>query len=350
MQSKSDSANVVERGSDAVPGSRISPKPWWRTFGVFDTPSEGFQENPTNSSSLKYSDGGSGNSRLAPSDSLPSPLNNLNEWSGTAREVQQVEPQTGSNGNVAHEQHLQNVVAPVPPVITEYITPHTQLELGHSVAAYPYHDPYYGGVYAAYGHQALVHPQLLSLHQNRMLLPVEMAEEPVYVNAKQYHGILRRRQSRAKAELDKKVIKVRKPYLHESRHRHALRRARGCGGRFLNTKKQDTSSLSSKPENKDEPLASSTLPQSLGSSSAELLVSKPGDLNCSSGQEVKQVAVRGICEQHAYSNCNGCYKNTGFHYSAFHSVPGERADEGDCSVQRGGILSNMARQQVLAIQ
>ncbi|XP_049932864.1 nuclear transcription factor Y subunit A-9-like isoform X3 [Nymphaea colorata] len=162
-------------------------------------------------------------------------------------------PLFGSNGNVAHEQHLQNVVAPVPPVITEYITPHTQLELGHSVAAYPYHDPYYGGVYAAYGHQALVHPQLLSLHQNRMLLPVEMAEEPVYVNAKQYHGILRRRQSRAKAELDKKVIKVRKPYLHESRHRHALRRARGCGGRFLNTKKQDTSSLSSKPENKDEP-------------------------------------------------------------------------------------------------
>lgn len=132
-----------------------------------------------------------------------------------------------------------------PPAMTllppEFVMPHTQLELGQTMvrAAYPYPDPYFGGIVAAYGPQAVIHPHMLGVPHAGVPLPSDAIEEPVYVNAKQYNGILRRRQSRAKAESENKLIKNRKPYLHESRHLHALKRARGCGGRFLNAKKPD---------------------------------------------------------------------------------------------------------------
>ncbi|XP_024182537.1 nuclear transcription factor Y subunit A-3 isoform X1 [Rosa chinensis] len=117
----------------------------------------------------------------------------------------------------------------------------SQLDFSHSMAHVPFHcaEPYFGGLLAAYGPQAMFHhPQMMGISPGRVPLPLDLTEnEPIYVNAKQYRAILRRRQFRAKLEAQNKLTKVRKPYLHESRHVHALKRARGSGGRFLNMKK-----------------------------------------------------------------------------------------------------------------
>ena len=68
--------------------------------------------------------------------------------------------------------------------------------------------------------------------------PPPTGARPTFVNAKQYRRILKRREARERLEeyyRQKRVAEDGKPknYQHESRHRHAMKRPRGPGGRFL---------------------------------------------------------------------------------------------------------------------
>ncbi|EFX04486.1 ccaat-binding transcription factor subunit hapb [Grosmannia clavigera kw1407] len=76
--------------------------------------------------------------------------------------------------------------------------------------------------------------QQIHAPQSPELAAAPAEESPLYVNAKQFHRILKRRVARQRLEEALRLTsKGRKPYLHESRHNHAMRRPRGPGGRFL---------------------------------------------------------------------------------------------------------------------
>ncbi|EOA30939.1 hypothetical protein CARUB_v10014086mg [Capsella rubella] len=158
------------------------------------------------------------------------------------------------------------------------------LELGFThppiYAKYPYGEQQYYGVVSAYG------------SQSRVMLPLNMETEDgtIYVNSKQYHGIIRRRQSRAKAAavLDQKKLstRCRKPYMHHSRHLHALRRPRGSGGRFLNTKSQNldkSGNNGKKADGNKQQIQSEPKPQQSNSQNSEVVHPESGIINLSNG-------------------------------------------------------------------
>lgn len=101
-----------------------------------------------------------------------------------------------------------------------------------------------------------------------------------------------------------------------------MRRARGCGGRFLNTKKNDGNASDHNPENSvnsgDSLLVSSTL----------------------TSQNMNHELVSTTVSQ-----------QFSFHLSNFHSVPGDTEDKGDYSGQRhGAILANRHPSRAVSIQ
>ncbi|KAJ4724281.1 Nuclear transcription factor Y subunit A [Melia azedarach] len=259
-------------------------------------------------------------------------------------------------GNCGQEKQnvQQGGASAMPTMHEECFTQPPQLELvGHSIAcaSNAYQDPYYGGMMATYGHQPLGYPQFVGMPHARMPLPLEMAQEPVYVNAKQYMGILRRRQARAKAELEKKLIKGRKPYLHESRHQHAMRRARGTGGRFAKKTGNDTSKGTGGEKGRGSgPMRS----QSGSSSGSEPLQCDSAETwnSSASQQDARGSQAHNTHEGSNHVNGSGFYHNHGgLQASTYPSRLGDRGEDGECSGQQwGSMSSNQSSQRPLAIQ
>uniref|UniRef100_A0A5B6YLY0 Nuclear transcription factor Y subunit n=1 Tax=Davidia involucrata TaxID=16924 RepID=A0A5B6YLY0_DAVIN len=204
----------------------------------------------------------------------------------------------------------------------DYVLPSSQVDHKQSFACIPpsYHDPYYGGLLAAYGPLTMIHhPQMVGMA--RVPLPLDLPQdEPIYVNAKQYRAILRRRQYRAKVEAQNKLLKARKPYLHESRHLHALKRTRGSGGRFLNMKKPQES----------KPTATTTTNRQNISGSGQLhLATNVSEFEVHQPENYKEGASTTSCSDiTSASNSDNIYWQQEFRFPVYPSCIGGPVQDG----------------------
>lgn len=125
---------------------------------------------------------------------------------------------------------------------------------------------------------------------------------------------------------------ILQPYLHESRHQHAMRRARGCGGRFLNTKKLDESNAN--PTSAKGSVFGVTLSAQSASSSG------------SEQQEEKGRMIQDMLDEHTYSNGNRNGHGLSSEYHASNSNDG-----GDCFGQpRENMQMNTVSHRALPIK
>ena len=83
--------------------------------------------------------------------------------------------------------------------------------------------------------------QFNNAFKQKYLMKTLFDNKYIYINGKQYHRIMKRREVRKKLnesiQINKSKLDKNKKYHHESRHRHAMNRERGKGGRFVSKKK-----------------------------------------------------------------------------------------------------------------
>lgn len=359
MQAEGPLADTGLEGQELIPAvgaPAVEGVPWWGGVGHQQPGFQATCSGPGGNLYLKHPN-------AAVHGIRPIPFTHPNSLHQAQAIASTNMPEVGfADGTNDESQAEAGAAAVFPASGTEYMLPHTQLELGHSMApaAYPYVDPYYGGMLAAYGAQAMpmMHPHLLGIHQSRMALPTEITEEePVYVNAKQYNGIMRRRQSRAKAESENKLVKSRKPYLHESRHLHAMRRARGCGGRFLNKKVDDSTGRTDGSTTSEELYShgglqkhNSEYRKQVGGLKSYTSPTMQGIGDCNKAQSIMHRAsyIPDKLEPGNYAMIKGD-QSRGIVASSFQRNVAGLADGGN-SGKSGGVLAKNSQQTAMAMQ
>ena len=100
-------------------------------------------------------------------------------------------------------------------------------------------------------------PQFNNAFKQKYLMKTLFDNKYIYINGKQYHRIMKRREVRKKINeaiqenKEKNKLDKNKKYHHESRHRHAMNRERGKGGRFISKKKLEAENNDKNKEDKE---------------------------------------------------------------------------------------------------
>ncbi|KAF9993104.1 Transcriptional activator [Modicella reniformis] len=143
---------------------------------------------------------------------------------------------------------------------------------------------------------------------------VEEPEEPLYVNAKQYHRILKRRAARANLEAQNRLMQRGRKFMHESRHLHAMRRPRGPGGRFLTA--AEIAALEEKGEHNNDNKTAGR--------------SKDSAISSSSNNNNDNLDISSNINNHSNDSSSGSSNNNsnGYYSSTTRTAPPSQPDHG----------------------